>query len=393
MSALVVFLVGIILVIILIWGFSVIETIIPSQNGIIIEIAWSIWTGIVVGIPLLIVIYLGHRKKAKESSWPTLAVFKHLTFVPGKFLGYGSSITGTYRHHHLKLDTFEKNQGWRRGKSLCTRLLISVDNLAHGSPQNEPHLPGEQVASKDMISLLTPTSPNYILKGAQLKGSIAAQTVDQTVYVCYEQEGIENDSDYLGSLFDLLSDLAEAYSAVVAPGGAAVPFLKDMIARNHHEAIAIELLRAIARNTTARIGDRASQLVCSSCLARYKAYKVLLESLEYLTYYGCRICGQSLKFFDCPDEIVAVLDSRMNTERVQQEGILRVNWLARRALFDFDEVEIVQATDEDVERFAVQVGNDTDEFRQPRYKEMSCTIGPDCRLSENTLRILKSTFG
>jgi hypothetical protein len=118
---------------------------------------------------------------------------------------------------------------------------------------------------------------------------------------------------------------------------------------------------------------------------------VLLESSEYLTYYGCRICGQSGEFLE--GRVVAVLDSRMDTERVQQDGTLRVNWLARRALFDFDEVEIVQATDEDVERFAVQVGNDTDDFRRSRYKEMSCTIVPDCRLSENTLRILKSTFG
>ncbi len=33
---------------------------------------------------------------------------------------------------------------------------------------------------------------------------------DQKVQVCYEQEGIENDSEYLGCLIDLLSDLTEA---------------------------------------------------------------------------------------------------------------------------------------------------------------------------------------
>lgn len=72
---------------------------------------------------------------------------------------------------------------------------------------------------------------------------------------------------------------------------------------------------------------------------------------------------------------------------------MQINWLARRALFDFDWVEIVQATDEDVERFAMQVGNDTDPFRRPRYPNMHCVIGPDCNLSENTLRILHRTFG
>jgi hypothetical protein len=70
MTALFALLIGIILVIILIWGFSVIETIIPSGNGIMNEIIFKIvgglWIGIVIGIPLLITIYLERRKKAKK---------------------------------------------------------------------------------------------------------------------------------------------------------------------------------------------------------------------------------------------------------------------------------------------------------------------------------------
>jgi hypothetical protein len=62
-------------------------------------------------------------------------------------------------------------------------------------------------------------------------------------------------------------------------------------------------------------------------------------------------------------------------------------------LFDCDWVEINQATDEDIERFAVQLGNDTDPLRRPRYREMRCLVGPECHLSENTLRILKNMFG
>ena len=41
----------------------------------------------------------------------------------------------------------------------------------------------------------------------------------------------------------------------------------------------------------------------------------------------------------------------------------------------------------------MQVGNDTDPVRQPRYGEMLCLIAPDCRLSENSLRILRNFFG
>ena len=92
--------------------------------------------------------------------------------------------------------------------------------------------------------------------------------------------------------------------------------------------------------------------------------------------------------------IVAVLDAGWESERERpQKDLLRVNWLRRQTLFDFDQIQIVQATDEDVERFAAQIGNDTDSWRRSHYRQMSCLINPGCQLSENTLRILQNMFG
>jgi hypothetical protein len=83
----------------------------------------------------------------------------------------------------------------------------------------------------------------------------------------------------------------------------------------------------------------------------------------------------------------------MTKEVVRQNNVLKVNWLLWRKLFDFDEVHIIRATDEDAERFAVQIGNDTDELRKSRYSQMRCNISADCQLSPNTMRILQHTFG
>ena len=191
---------------------SILDSMIPfSKYGYFAILIWIIIAVILLSILGYIASYVNHRKKAKKfSSWQTLAASKHLKFVPANFLRHKSYIIGNYRHHHLQLETFEKSQ-WEQSYT-CTRLSVSVEKLVNGSPQNAPHLPGEQVSSKDAMSLLTPTSPNYLLKGAKLKGSITAQTVDQKVYLCHVQDGIENDPEYLGYLFDLLSDLAEAYS-------------------------------------------------------------------------------------------------------------------------------------------------------------------------------------
>jgi hypothetical protein len=90
---------------------------------------------------------------------------------------------------------------------------------------------------------------------------------------------------------------------------------------------------------------------------------------------------------------MAILDATSGNVLTEKKGRLYVNWSARRELFDFDWVAIAHASDEDVERFAVQVGNDTDPVRSARYQHIKCIIGPECKLSENTLRILRHTFG
>lgn len=80
----------------------------------------------------------------------------------------------------------------------------------------------------------------------------------------------------------------------------------------------------------------------------------------------------------------------MSAEQEKRDGVLPVNWLRRGGLFDFDHVEVIQSTEEQVERFAMQVANDTDPSRRPRYRGMVCRVSADCGLPENTVRILAS---
>lgn len=90
---------------------------------------------------------------------------------------------------------------------------------------------------------------------------------------------------------------------------------------------------------------------------------------------------------------MVVLDHRMADEIQLDNDTLRVNWFSQGEPFDFDSVEIIAASDEEVERFAVRLGNDTEPWRQPRYRQMSCIVHPSSGLSENTLKILGRTFG
>ena len=154
----------------------------------------------------------------------------------------------------------------------------------------------------------------------------------------------------------------------------------------------IWLIESICAETTERLAQATDEWLCPNCLMRCDIHKIDRPQQRDLSFYGCRFCGRSRDLLPIPiGNVIARLETNWMDFYKQEGGRLYGNWLGLRELFDFDTVEIVQATDEDVERFAVQVGNDTDSFRKPRYEEMQCTV--KCKLSKNTLRILEKMFG
>ena len=186
-----------------------------------------------------------------------------------------------------------------------------------------------------------------------------------------------------------------AQKTLVAIGGEATQPLQE-IARdesNPLQKMGIWLLSCIEQETANRFAWRIDHTLCPHCLTRFEPQQIEVSVGVAFTCYGCRVCGQSREYLYLPRGVVAILDTSTNNVLAQKKGRLRVNWAAKRTLFDFDWVGIAHATDEDVERFAVQVGNDTDPVRQPRYRQMQCIISPECHLSENTLRVLRHTFG
>lgn len=182
------------------------------------------------------------------------------------------------------------------------------------------------------------------------------------------------------------------YPKVVNLGGEAIPTLRQVTQESQEIGqVCLQMMQDIGRETTDQLSRQMSELWCPKCVARFATIEIDLAKTKNITFCGCRVCSQSRQFLQLKKGVVAILDNQDLTEQTQQEGELRVNWLSRSEMFDFERVEIKQATDEEVERFAVQVGNDTDEVRCHRYKEMGCNIY--CELSTNTTKILQSIFG
>jgi hypothetical protein len=174
-------------------------------------------------------------------------------------------------------------------------------------------------------------------------------------------------------------------------GGEAVTHLQPLASQisSALRPIALDLLERINQETTVRLASREREFLCPHCLTFCGPHDISVMA-DRLRYYGCRTCGQSRELLE--GLVVAVLDQEMAAE-IEVAGTIRVNWLARRNLFDFKAVEIIKATDEDVERFVVQIGNDTDAARVGRYTQLPCLVDPGCALSENSLKLLRRTFG
>lgn len=169
--------------------------------------------------------------------------------------------------------------------------------------------------------------------------------------------------------------------------------MESLLARLRHrnptqQAAAAKAVDALS----AGLRPHLAGMVCRKCLARFELRTKRIGVLSKASWCACRECGKAGQPFTGIERVVMVLDKEWRGGPVGDGGILRVNWLERRALCDFDAVEIRRASDYEVERFCIAAGNDADEWRRARTAKATCVVTPACTLSDNTLRILRSMF-
>lgn len=330
--------------------------------------------------------WLLNRKQMQkfERDLQTLADREGLMYITKEGVYW---VYGEYRGFNLIYctDAFQD-----RMRIECTRLA-STSAVTHNKAVTKNNdLPADkQPSPKDIVRLFT-NLQNPLLKSITFEADGS--------YLSYEDSGrqytIKEVQKIFHSLMDFTASYAECYAQALNLGGRAVPALQQIANTKNYklQSIAVQLLEDIALITSQKLEQNAQNLLCFDCLTICTSHEVQLSSGAVLIYYGCRVCYQSDEFINFEKKVIAVLNSQVEKLQCQHEDGLRVNWFICRKPFDFDQVEIVQATDEDVERFAVQIGNDTDLRRKPKYKQMLCLIHPDCKLSDNTIRILQQMF-
>ncbi|MEM7349128.1 MAG: hypothetical protein AAF485_33275, partial [Chloroflexota bacterium] len=192
----------------------------------------------------------------------------------------------------------------------------------------------------------------------------------------------------------LLVEEARAIAAAtdeVGVRGLAVPGLVRIVQEKRAgRNVALVLVRKIGK-ATEKYRPQIDYLYCPLCFNRFGKYTYQLGWAQSVNHYGCRACGNSRDPLQAVP--VVALDRTLVQKSFNRVGEVVVNWLALRRVFDFTRVEIRQASDEDVERFVIQIGNDTDSVRKQKYSTLPVLVSKECALSENTIQLLKRYFG
>lgn len=298
--------------------------------------------------------------------------------------GVEVSLLGLYRDNLIKLKASP------RDGLFFSEIHIHLQVSAATTLEEDDEV--QALTPKDVINLFN--VPESVHLTEQISIDSKAQIVS------YEANtGEDNPEPFMETqqfLVDRCCELVQAYPKIVQQGGTIISTLQSVLKQNNKpfKSIIRQLLHDIAIDTTNRLANPPQRLICSSCFSAPTSYNAQIGESESFTYYACRTCQQSQTFLSASEAVIAILDQNM-TVRYEKQGVryLRVSWLHQQTLFDFDAVEIIQATDEEVERFVVQVGNDTDRLRIQNYRNMKCTVVSKCQLSENTFRILYRMFG
>ena len=328
-------------------------------------------------------LYYSFLQQEKEKQpWNKLATSTGLRFLPGHFSTGGARLEGIYRGFSLSVHTVRMNTG-NSGYEAYT--IVRLTNLAR------------QIPNIDVIQTIDVNNveSQFSAKKSRLSWGRFSLDVSPNA-LTYREEYVQRDVIKLKRVIDYLCDLAMVYPYVVSLGGEAVSFLHPIATNQNHtlKPLAIQLLDEIQAVTTWKFERLLESVRCEDCLTRFKSHEVKLGFLSDKSFYACRLCKNSRRYFYTPGlRLVLVLDNDMQERMLRHKNILLINWLMRRDFFDFDEVKIGRASDEDVAHFALTVGNDTDPFRNGEYKNMNCSVSANSDLSPNTIHILKRMFG
>ena len=140
---------------------------------------------------------------------------------------------------------------------------------------------------------------------------------------------------------------------------------------------------------------RTSKILCKEHYHRFASLNhphIKLSLTKKLPYFACRKCGRTLYAVNGINKVAVVLDEDYSVEVEMDSTSCRVNYFVYKDMFDFNEVEIIKASEKAIEQFCYLIHQDDDPFRKGGYKKMTCMVHKSANVSGNSMAILKNLF-
>lgn len=175
----------------------------------------------------------------------------------------------------------------------------------------------------------------------------------------------------------------------------AIEPLSDIV---NHPVFKTEKALASLNSLKRLVLPRDGQLYCVKCVARAMSFKsptynnTNIFFSDSFFYVACRKCESNLFFSEEIRRVILVLDRNMEEDMTVDGENLVVNQLRRDQLTDFDEIRIIDADDYQVERFAMQIKNDTDDKRREWLSYTLVHLNSKLSLSQSKINMLRDHF-
>ena len=131
---------------------------------------------------------------------------------------------------------------------------------------------------------------------------------------------------------------------------------------------------------------------CKKCSCKGKKHTSRISLFKRYKYYSCRKCQGTIDLIAGLIKVVLLLDLNFEENFTQKEKILIINYLKQKEPFDFDEIQVKDANDFEVERLVMKLRNDMDDYRRKRLHLIPVYLSPGLKLSQAKMNLLNDNF-
>lgn len=133
--------------------------------------------------------------------------------------------------------------------------------------------------------------------------------------------------------------------------------------------------------------------LCSYCFNYFETRFHQLAMKTKIKTCVCRTCGKTGMILPDIHEVIAVLDKKMDEDFIHLPGIVRINWLKRRKMFDINRIVIKSASKTDFKELISTLDADDFMSRPGSRKDILCTISKKCKFGSSMVDELRTLVG